>query len=138
MYQSYKSLAKSDGTKLNSEPGAEVTLPEIQSITFEVVLSQPSRTSISEPESFPEPEPQANKLEDLEFDDLADEDFKLPSSSRRIPQATITLSPQCRVESERVVDLMMPDRFVCMHPYHVVDSSDLSLSVDRWTCDFRS
>lgn len=112
VYQSYKSLAKPDGTKLNSDPGAEVTLPELQSITFEVVLSQPSQTPASEPRRTPESEPEVQDIEDLEFDDLADEDFRLPSSSRRLPQATITLSPQCRVESERIVDLMMPDRFV--------------------------
>lgn len=101
VYQSFKTLAKPDGIKL----GDGVTLPELQSITFEVLLSRPSEAKST-----------AEAEEGSELDDLVDDDFEPRSGSRRMPHTSITLSPVCRVEHERILDLMMPDRYVTQLP----------------------
>lgn len=107
MYKSYESISDTDGPELLSDSGSGVRMPELRTVTFEVMLAQP-KTPVYDPGFKPE-----SGSEDAQGHDIDTETFHTSLSAKAsstLSATSISLAPHCWTAHERILDVMMPDR----------------------------
>ncbi|CAL1695351.1 unnamed protein product [Somion occarium] len=107
VYKSYESISDTDGPELLSDSGSGVRMPELRTVTFEVMLAQP-KTPVYDPGFKPE-----SGSEDAQGHDIDTETFHTSLSAKAsstLSATSISLAPHCWTAHERILDVMMPDR----------------------------